>query len=272
MEESDKEAIRRASPPAAVALLSLCLILGSAVPALLGWTGEASVVFALLIFAGAMGLSVGTFLLVKKGEPTRLGAVDGVVFALMVGGPAWDIFATLTHSPDLAQEANPVARMLLDSGSSVMEIYVYAGVLQSMIVFNMCAVWLAFRRHRRRFLESCGELGGASFARFLKAAFGGGRQTWRQWLLPLKYSDLRLFSWYHVVWILTPFVLVSAVGRWYLGFEWFGWVPNLDRETMGAIEMIVPLVGWGIWLYVQFVSLRTCRVGPAESPPENVSG
>src|SRR5262249_43137565 len=37
-------------------------------------------------------------------------------WAVVVGGAAADIFATLTHTPDLAWEANPVIRALLDNG------------------------------------------------------------------------------------------------------------------------------------------------------------
>src|SRR5262245_16171430 len=44
-------------------------------------------------------------------------------WAVIVGGAFCDIFATLTHSPDLAHEANPVIRALLDNGVSVEQVY-----------------------------------------------------------------------------------------------------------------------------------------------------
>src|SRR5262245_60354532 len=46
-------------------------------------------------------------------------------WAVVLGGAACDVYATVTHSPDLAREANPVIRGLLDNGVSLTQVSMF---------------------------------------------------------------------------------------------------------------------------------------------------
>src|SRR5262249_41400670 len=62
--------------------------------------------------------------------------------AFVVGGAAFDIFATVLHSPNLSDEGNPVARALLDAGHPVAFLYGYAAVGQSLYLLFLCTLWV----------------------------------------------------------------------------------------------------------------------------------
>src|SRR5919197_775642 len=107
---------------------------------------------------------------VRSAVPRTL-LLAGVLAA--AGGVTFDGLATIAHSPDLSQEANPVARLLLDTGHDLRFVYFYCTLTQVQIAGIMCAVWAAFLAHREDYLESAFAAGRQSFLRFLTAALGG---------------------------------------------------------------------------------------------------
>ena len=110
-----------AQPRAAQYLFCLGLTTGAATIAayLVGLPPSVSAPFALVL---PVLLVVCVYL---AGKLARGGASSAnyiwmlAGMAFLIGGAAFDIGATIYHSPDLESEANPVARALLDSGYSV---------------------------------------------------------------------------------------------------------------------------------------------------------
>src|SRR5262245_51655387 len=91
--------------------------------------GAAYAVPALLLL---VVLSAGRLAGLGWSPVPRLLVLAGVVFA--AGGAAFDVVATVKHSPDLELEQNPIARALLDSGHSVEFVYRYAALGQGLWV------------------------------------------------------------------------------------------------------------------------------------------
>jgi hypothetical protein len=179
--------------------------------------------------------------------------------AFIVGGAALDITATVTHTPDLSQERNPIVRVLLNGGHGVSFVYWYGLICQPLYLAFVAVLWVGLLRHRRSILDSV--RGAQTFLQLVKAATGGSRLTWRQWCLPLRLSELP--NAYHLLWVLAVAAVAGSMDRWYLGVEWYGFLP-------GARWLVVPAsVAGGLGIY--FVWLwRAVRSLPAErgSAPE----
>ena len=127
----------------------------------------------------------------------------------IVGGAAFDIAATLHHTPDLQQEANPIARALLDSGYSLPVVYGLAIVCQGLYISLICATWVALLKHRSFLVRSLGEA--QSPLAFLKAATGGAGLTWRQWFFPMRLSEFP--DTHYVMWVLAVTLFASGAER-----------------------------------------------------------
>jgi hypothetical protein len=197
---------------------------------------------------------VGTLLLAirlaRKGAspiPSALGTI-GVLF--IVGGGTFDMVATVIQTPRLQGESNLVGRALLDSGHSLPFVYGYAILSETLFLTVVCTLWLSLLRHRDILVASL--QGHSSFMRFLKAATGGDRLTWREWIIPLRIAELPRA--YHVFWVLVIVLVAGQVDRWYLGLEWFGLVPTVRWFVIGA-AVFVGLAGYFIWL--RLASRRT---------------
>jgi hypothetical protein len=163
---------------------------------------------------------------------------------LIVGGGLFDIATTLIHTPDLQQEGNPIARVLLDSGHSLSVVLAYGFATQLLYLFDLCALWLAFLRHRSILAESL--RGFPSPLLFIKAATGGTGLTWRQWMLPLHYSELPRA--YYLLWVMTVTLVVGIVDRWYLGLEWLELVPRV-RWYVTIFAVVSGMVIYLTWLW-----------------------
>jgi hypothetical protein len=163
----------------------------------------------------------------------------------VAGGAAFDVFATLWHSPDLAQEENPIARVLLDSGHPVRQVYAYGAVYQVLIVALVCLLWLGLLRHWAALVDSV--RGHRGLFDFLKAASGGAELSYRQWLLPLRAAE---FPWaFHLAWLLAATLLGGSAYRWHLGLEWFGVVPHGWRQVVLWTSVSVGCVAYLAWLW-----------------------
>lgn len=178
----------------------------------------------------------------KGTEPVRHGiAATGIVY--LAGGAMFDMFATIRHSPNLELEGNVLARTLLDSGHSLGFVYTYAFLGQSLLITIMCTFWVALIRHRDILRNS---IDNRSALRFFQTATGGRDLTFRQWLIPLRMSELP--HAYHLFWIAYIMLFAGAIDRWYLGCQWYG-LFSLNRWVLLITAFGVGLVGWFVWLW-----------------------
>jgi len=208
-------------------------------------------VLAGLLLVGALITVICSFGVLRKGSQVRLRAGGWLVLVYLLGGVGFDICATVVHTPDLADEMNVVARKLLDSGFSVLSVYVFAGVMQTLDVLMMASCWVGFVRHRETYLNSCFESATDSLFSFIKAATGGGKLSWRAYLFPMRMSEAP--SFYHLFWLMIPMNIGAATYRWYLGLEWFGVVPYFHRAGVQcSISVIAALGVYVAWLVREF--------------------
>jgi hypothetical protein len=211
---------------------------------LIGLLRSIAVPFA---FALPVILAVSVYLafqLARAGETTAEHKLLLAGMAFIMGGAAFDIVATIYHTGDLSNEANPIARTLLDSGYGVPLVYAVGGLCQGLYILLLCLLWTGLLRHQGFLLKSLRDE--QSSMTFLKAATGGHKLTWRQWLLPLHLSDMpdARFG----VWVFAVILLAASANRWYLGLEWFGFAPGWHLHVgLGAI--LVGLCVYFIWLW-----------------------
>jgi hypothetical protein len=183
--------------------------------------------------------------------PTALGLL------VVAGGPVFDMLITVIKTPDLAMEANPVARVMLDAGLHPMLVLWYGLILQALLIISVVILWIAFLRHRETLIETAWAANPKTFLQFLKAATGSGDKTWRQWWLPTKMSDLPRA--YHLLWALIGMWLGYGLARWYLGLEWLG--VNLGpRLSIVTLLILAATAGYFTWLWLRY------RAGPPQSP------
>jgi hypothetical protein len=179
----------------------------------------------------------------------------GLGMAFLVGGAVFDMAATVIHSPDLSREMNPVARSLLDSDHGLPFVFTYAVIAQGLYALLLCTLWVALLKHR---LAIAGLLRGVRPPLlFFKAVTGGAALSWRQWIFPLRISELP--DAYHVMWVSAAVMLAAVVDRWYLGLEWFGLVSGL-RLPVVVVGTSVGLAIYVSWLW--FASRETAPAGP----------
>src|SRR5262249_10041171 len=177
----------------------------------------------------------------------RTAFVAGVV--LMLGGICFDVIATGIHTPDLAQEGNPIARALLDSRHSVSFLYVYGLGMQGVLGGTMCALWAAYLRHHGTWLETVRRRRPRSPGQFLAAAAGVGANPG-----PVRS---RLPAAYHLTWLVVPVVLGEGAYRWYLGLAWFDVLPQLSSYEMIEVGgMVLTMVGSWFWLAMAYDMTR----------------
>jgi hypothetical protein len=211
-----------------------------------------------IILAAALVLALRV---ARAGAATapRLPLLFGLAF--IVGGATLDISATVIHSPDLKLEQNPIARVLLDSGHSLSFVYWYAGVCQPLFLACLAFLWVGLLRHRHSIENSV--RGVQTFLQLVKAATGGSSLTWRQWLLPLKFSELP--NAYHLLWFVAVGLLAGSIDRWYLGAQWFGFVPG-NRLLVVSVAVVGALGFYFVCLW------RAVRKAHGEPVVANPSG
>jgi hypothetical protein len=177
--------------------------------------------------------------------------------AFIVGGAALDITATLAHTPDLSQEQNPIARVLLDSGHSVSFVYWYGAVCQPLYLAFVACLWVGLLRHRHSIRDSV--RGSQTFLQLMKAATGGRTLTWRQWCLPLRLSELP--NAYHLLWALAVLLVAGSMDRWYLGAEWYGLLHGA-RWVIISVSVAGGFALYFVWLWRAVRNLPADPGGP----------
>ena len=175
----------------------------------------------------------------------------------IVGGAILDIAVTVANSPDLALEGNPYVRVLLDSQHSLTFVYVHALVTQSLYITLFCGIWLGFLKHRQTLAQTIAAASPDSILDFVKAATGGAHLTVRQWLLPLRPSEIPLM--YHYIWLIAiPVVFGISLFRWYAALEWMGVV---EPEILTRIGVVLHGVCSTLALYFIFMWRMSKNLG-----------
>ena len=206
-------------------------------------------------YAVFLGLTV---LLFRTGTDRipKAALVLGVVFLL--GGVAFDLVATVVHSPDLAREANPAVLVLRARGHSVRFVYVYGVVLEVFVGVVNCMLWAAMLRHRRTWVRSSLRNTRSRAQFLLKAMSGKTFASWRS--LTERFTRAqRLRAFYHVLWVLVPMRLGAQVNRWYLGASWFRWVPQVREPYVALAGIVLFELALIVWLCRRFDAGTPCK-------------
>ena len=177
-------------------------------------------------------------------------------WAVILGGAACDIYATVSHTPDLAWEGNPIIRGLLDNGVSLERVFLFGAVLQVLFVWLGMVLWLGLLKHRHTLIATMPPRG--SLLAYLKAGTGGRELSYRQWLCPLAYRDL---PWaYHYAWWTGVAFVGLSVYRFYLALEWYGVVPVHPLGVRFIAPSVVLLAT--CWCYAVWLRDERARLGP----------
>ncbi len=248
---------------AQVAVMSIVLGIFGIIATFLPQAGEAVVPLCaslVPLFALALAAAVP---LAAAGKDDAPAAPLLAGWAIVLGGAACDIYATVTHSPDLAQEGNPVIRGLLDNGVSLERVYLFGAILQVLFVGLTMVLWLGLLRHRHTLAATLPPRG--SVLAYFKAGTGGRELTYRQWLCPLAYSELP-WAYHYAWWTGVAFVGFSAY-RFYLALEWYRVVPVHPLW----VRFIAPSVALFVtgWWYGAWLRDARARLGPEGPPPAN---
>ena len=251
-----------------VLLFVITVIMGmlTVIDALAQW----HVVLAYALPIPVIGLLFTSYRVWLRGEDRSSIPILWIGWGYLFGGISFDMAATIIHSPDLSQEMNPIARILLDSGHALSFVYIYGFVMQGILLFFYCILWAGFLRHNRLYLKSVYQLGSRSYWFFFKAATGGGNLTWRQWLLPISLNDLP--SAYHILWFTAPYlVLGSATYRYLLGLQWFDLFPFVNRILLGGTILGLAFLIEMIWLRYVYTGLKDTKMNSGTNTGSGIS-
>jgi len=206
---------------AQVAVASLVLVLLAHVAAFLPRAQVGGVSWCVsLVPLSAVALVAAVGLAAAGEEPAPLAPLLAG-WLVVLGGAACDIVATVTHSPDLSGEANPILRRLLDDGVTLDSVYLFAAVSQLLFVGLTMVLWLGLLKHRHTLAATMPP--GGSLLAYFKAGTGGRELSYRQWLLPLIWSEL---PWaYHFAWWTGVVFIAASAYRFYLALEWYEVAP-----------------------------------------------
>lgn len=170
----------------------------------------------------------------------------------LVGAASFDLIVTVRSDPFLALEGNPYIRVLLDvTDHSYGFVYALVALTQALFVTTFVVAWWAFLRHRRTIIATVNEAEAENWLEFVKAATGGGRLSYRQWLFPLKPDEIP--NPYMSVW---PAALAACFGtslfRYWAAAEWMRFVPAEPwlRYAVLACSVggaLVAYYGWLAW-------------------------
>lgn len=235
----------------------------------LGWVA-ADVVYGVLVEASRLRLLTTHLLplfaaavlfclwrLGREGQACarRVPLIAGASF--LAAAAVTDLYITARADPYLTLEGNPYIRALIDlSERPYWFIYGLVVLTQSLFVGAFVMAWWAFLRHRDSIADSVRAARPRSWPGFLKAATGGARLTYRQWLFPIRPGEIP--NPYFSVW---PAALAVSFGislfRLWAAAEWLGLVP-----THPAIRGAVLVAGVAGTMFAYFAWLaRAWRRG-----------
>jgi len=247
----EHEEIERLSTPYSKMFMILFSIVSFLVLAFFftGYDGMLGIVFAYILPLTFLFAIVLVVLLYLQGRSTlpKIPLMAGLLFS--IGGVMLDAVATVINTPNLEEEANVIARMLLESGHSVGFVYVYGAVSQTLYLILVCGLWVTFLRHRDTLITSAMSTLPKTRLEFVKAATGGAHLSWRQYFLPLKVSELPRS--YHLMLFLAVTLTGCMLFNWYLGLSWFDVLPT--SHTIAIIICIIfSVMIYTAWLWFQY--------------------
>ena len=238
MNSVSKSGIRPVHPEAA---LTACATIGLIwLGALLGllifdirsdWT--LWLIYPLPLLPVAMSLIVrGSLRSERVSEPMRGLLWFGLVW--IIGGAFFDLFSTLWHSPDLRDEGNVILRELLDRGHTLQQVYLFGAAMNFVFTWMFCELWRGLTIHLPRLASEVAGHAPNDRLEFFKSATGGGHLTWRQWLVPIRPSEMPKMAFWIWPTVITVTLAASTL-RWYAGLEWFGFFPPLLAARAGVL-------------------------------------
>lgn len=211
--------------------------------------------FLYVLPATLLYCTVLAFIIARNGQhkSRTIPLLVGVV--LISGGTIFDMLATVIKSPDLNLEGNVFARLLLDSNHSLTFVYVYAIITQFLLTLLLCILWAAFLRHQQTLLTVTWESNPKSRSEFIKAALGGEGYSWSVFFsFPKLSSPYYKRVMYHSLLFLACILPPISLYRWWLGAEWFNFVPNLTDSTIAISFMVLGIILYLAWLLREYAN------------------
>ena len=205
--------------------------------------------YLLPAFAGTVLLAVCRFGRLGPGPVSPATFFAGALFLGMAA--SFDLFATARSDPYLTLEGNPYIRVLIDETSHpIWAVYGHVLLTQVLFVGSFVASWWAFLRHRLVIVQSVQRSAPRTWPAFVKAATGGGKLTYRQWLFPFRPEEVP--NPYHSVW---PAALAVSFGtsffRCWAAAEWLSIAP---ATTVLRIGVLIVGVGGTLALYYAWLA------------------
>lgn len=199
--------------------------------------------------------------LCKQAPASTSGFLLTIGLFSILGGIAFDIIATILHSPTLAGEDNVIVVGLFRTGHSAQFVYLYGFICQALFAAVGGSLWVAFVKHRPVLLTLMFSSQPKSFWEFTKACLGGQYLTWRQFLLPVTLKELFSYKPYPLFWFGIVLFACGSLHRWYLGLEWFGLVPWMGSKSVIPI-MLLAVIIYIIWLWSEYKRWRNSLALP----------
>lgn len=206
----------------------------------------------LVAYLGPIGAGIGLCLAVailRLGQDPLPRGLWLVGCASILGAAAADILVTVSHSPSLEDEANPIVRTLLDSGYALPFVNGFAGVAQALMIAMILVLWTAFLKHRGTILRLAMTSRPQSLPDFFKAAFGGRSLSWRQFLFPVRIRELP--SSYNLFLFAAGLGVGIFQARWYLALEWLQWAPYLGWVS-GVVAALLTVAAYCVWIWAAY--------------------
>lgn len=181
-------------------------------------------------------------LLLAVSDPVPVpAAVIGIVF--IVGGTAFDMLATVLHSPTLESEGNAIARAFLEAAYPLWFLYGFSILAQALDSALLSLAWVAFLRHRRALIASIGHP--KTLDELMNLAFGMQPRTFSSTGKPASWTQPRA---YHILWFAIVLLVALQGYRWYLGLEWFDVVEGFRWLVVAIITLQASTVYFS-WLW-----------------------
>jgi hypothetical protein len=197
----------------------------------------------------------GTMAYSASGEFRILPSALGVIWIGL--GAGVETIAVLATRPDL-KYVNHIITILQCTGHSNSFVFAYVAMGEVLMVGTLSLLWIAWTRSCETIVDELPPT--RNYWLLLKASTGGRDLTFRQWLVPLTYSELPAAV--PLVWA----TLVVAMGAWVMRYLstlvlfnvvpwWFSWV-------------IASLGGFVSWASYVFWLRANVRLDPQTSSNE----
>ena len=156
------------------------------------------------------------------------------------------MLSTISHSPDLKDEGNKIARYLLDNEYKMNYVLLYSMFTQSLNILITLLLWMGFLKHKGTFTSIITHNFKGKFPDFIKTALGGKNLTWRQFIIPYKFSEWP--NSYHLIWFMAILFMGHPLYRIYLALKW-NRIVFISSPVAILITVTLPITVYFIWLY-----------------------